>query len=286
MERDNRSQETSCLVADGPGGRRNEQAIRVPRVPEDELHAVRRFASEGAGEGKLVGGVRGWTLKRMHKLIVLSSAYQMASLPDPAALAKDPENDLFWRFDLRRLSAEELRDSVLAVCGNLNLRKLGGPSIYPRISAEVLAGQSRPGNGWRPSSAEEQARRSIYIHIKRSLAVPILASFDAADVDASCPVRFTTTQPTQALGMLNGDFLNEQARVFADDLRRHASDDPAAQVRLALGRATQREPTAGEVERGVAVMARLRSQYQLAPDEALRSFCLLALNLNEFIYLN
>jgi mono/diheme cytochrome c family protein len=227
----------------------------------------------------------GWKLKAIHRLIVLSSVYQMSSRPEPAALATDPENDLFWRFDLRRLSAEEVRDSVLAVCGNLNRSKLGGPSIYPRIAAEVLAGQSRPGSGWQPSAPAEQARRSIYIHIKRSLLVPVLAAFDAADVDASCPVRFTTTQPTQALGMLNGDFLNDQAKVFAGDLRRHAGDDPAAQVRLALWRVTQRVPSAQEVERGVEFLARLRSRHRLAAGDALRSFCLLALNLSEFIYL-
>jgi len=110
--------------------------------------------------------------------------------------------------------------------------------------------------------------------------------FDAADPDATCPVRFTTTQPTQALGMLNGEFLNEQARVFADDLRRQAGEDPPAQVRLALRRVAQREPSAPEVERGVAFLARLREQHRLAPEEALRSYCLLALNLNEFVYLN
>jgi hypothetical protein len=227
----------------------------------------------------------GWQLKPLHRLIVLSTAYRMTSRPDPEALARDPENDRFWRFDLRRLSAEEVRDSVLAVSGELNRGQVGGPSVYPRISAEVLAGQSRPGNGWRPSSPREQARRSVYVHTKRSLPLPILAAFDAADPDATCPVRFTTTQPTQALGMLNGEFLNEQARVFADDLRRGAAD-PAAQVRLALRRVTQREPSAAEVERGVAFLARLREQHGLAPDEALSSFCLLALNLNEFVYLN
>jgi hypothetical protein len=229
---------------------------------------------------------RGWSVKALHKLIVLSSAYQMSSRPDSEALTRDPENDLFGRFDLRRLSAEEVRDSILAVCGNLNRAKMGGPSIYPRISAEVLAGQSRPGSGWRPSAPEEQARRSIYIHTKRSLSVPILASFDAADPDASCPVRFTTTQPTQALGMLNGDFLNEQAKVFADDVRKQAGDDPAAQVRLVLRRVTQREPSAREVERGGEFLARLRDKHGVTPEEALRGFCLLALNLNEFIYLN
>jgi hypothetical protein len=110
--------------------------------------------------------------------------------------------------------------------------------------------------------------------------------FDAADPDSSCPVRFATTQPTQALTLLNGDFLHEQAQVFADDLRKRAGDDPAAQVRLALRRATQRDPSAKEVERGVAFLAGLRTKHKLPAEEALRLFCLLTLNLNEFIYLN
>jgi hypothetical protein len=235
-----------------------------------------------------------WKLKAMHRLIVRSSTYQMCSslskadpglaLRNPQAV--DPENDLYWRFDLRRLSAEEVRDSILAVCGNLNRSKMGGPSIYPRISAEVLAGQSRPGSGWRPSPPLDQVRRSVYVHVKRSLLLPVLAAFDAADTDATCPVRFTTTQPTQALGLLNADFTNEQAELFAVDLRRKAGDDPVAQVRLALWRATQREPTAGEVRRGVEFLTQMQNKHRFAPDEALRSFCLLALNLNEFIYLN
>ena len=87
----------------------------------------------------------GWKTKPVHKLIVMSNAYRMSSLPDAAAIAKDPENDLMWRFDLRRLNAEEIRDSILAVSGNLNLKKMGGPSMYPTIQKDVLAGQSRPG---------------------------------------------------------------------------------------------------------------------------------------------
>ena len=116
---------------------------------------------------------------------------------------------------MRRLEAEELRDSLLAVNGRLNRNKMFGPSIYTVIPAEVLAGQSRPGSGWGKSSPEDRYRRSIYIHVKRSLIVPMMERFDAADVDSSCPVRFSTTQPTQALGMLNGDFLNDQAAAFA-----------------------------------------------------------------------
>jgi mono/diheme cytochrome c family protein len=229
---------------------------------------------------------RGWKLKAMHRLMVLSSTYRMSSRPNTQALAKDPENDWFWRFDPRRLTAEEIRDSILAVCGNLNPQKMGGPSVYTVIPQEVLAGQSMPGAGWGNSPPEDRNRRSIYIHVKRSLVVPLLAAFDAADTDASCPVRFTTTQPAQALGMLNSAFLNEQAKIFAEDLSAKAGSDPAAQVRLALRRTCQREPALRDVERGVEFIHRMGAEYHLAPEEALRSFCLLALNLNEFLYLD
>jgi Protein of unknown function (DUF1553)/Protein of unknown function (DUF1549)/Planctomycete cytochrome C len=227
-----------------------------------------------------------WSLKAMHRLIMTSNAYKMSSKPDPKALASDPENDKLWRFDLRRLEAEEVRDSILAACGNLNVAASGGPSIYPVIQREVLVGQSRPGSGWGRSTPEEQARRSVYIHVKRSLAFPLLAAFDAADVDASCPVRFATTQPTQALGLLNGEFLNNQSRLFAADIQARVGGDPAARVRMVLRRATQRDPTSGEVERGVVFLARLQDRYGLEPAESLAKFCLLALNLNEFVYLD
>ena len=228
---------------------------------------------------------RGWRLKAMHKLIMLSNTYQMSSRASARALARDPENDLFWRFQMRRLEAEEVRDSILAVNGSLN-RKMGGPSIYPIIPQDVLAGQSRPGSGWGKSSRKDRTRRSIYIHIKRSLITPILASFDAADTDATCPVRFSTTQPTQALGMLNGDFLNEQARVFAHYLRENAGAEPPEQVVMALRRALQREPSPAEIERGLELIESLQENYQTDAKRALEHFCLVVLNLNEFIYLD
>lgn len=226
----------------------------------------------------------GWKLKPLHKRLVMSHAYRMSSQPNEAALTKDPENDLFWRFNLRRLSAEEIRDSVLAVSGNLNL-KTGGPSIYPTIPKEVLAGQSVPGSGWHTSSPEEQTRRSVYVHIKRSLSLPILAAFDSADTDSPCPVRFTTTQPTQALAMINSDFLNEQAGVFAANAQKLAGSEPATQVAKILERVTQRTPNQSEIDRGVKFLARMQSEHQLSPDAALKNFCLLSLNLNEFVYL-
>ncbi len=223
--------------------------------------------------------------KEMHRLIVLSSTYRMSSKSSENGVAKDAENDLFWRFDPRRLAAEEIRDSILAVSGNINLTKMYGPSIYPKISKDVLAGQSQPGRGWKVSPPEEAARRSVYVHLKRSLQVPFLSVFDAADTDATCPVRFATTQPTQALSMLNGEFANEQAEIFAADVRKKAGDLAKDQVRLILWRACQREPSAREIERGVRLINDLAADGVARPD-ALRLYCLLALNLNEFVYLD
>ena len=228
----------------------------------------------------------GWRMKEMHKLIMLSSAYQMSAQASGAALEKDPGNDLFSRFNMRRLTAEEVRDSILAVNGSLNLSKVGGPSMYTLIPDEVLAGQSRPGAGWGRSSQEERNRRSVYIHVKRSLIDPVLASFDAADVDASCPVRFATTQPTQALALLNSEFIHREARQFAGYLRREAGDDAAEQVKTALWRVLQRAPTAGEIERGMELMARLQHEHGADEGHALDYFCVVALNLNEFMYLD
>jgi hypothetical protein len=227
----------------------------------------------------------GWRLKHLHRLILTSNAYRMSSAPNDEAARADPTNDLFWRFDMRRLSAEELRDAVLAVSGDLSTR-MHGPGVYPEIPTEVLAGQSVPGKGWGKSSPEEQARRSVYVHVKRSLLLPILAGFDAAETDRSTPMRFSTTQPTQALTLLNSAFLNRQAARFADRLRRDGGDDPRSQVARAWDLATGRSPTEVEVDRALAFMADMRSRGGLSAEASLRVFSLLVLNLNEFVYLD
>ena len=229
--------------------------------------------------------VRGWKLKPLHRLIMTSQTYQMSSRGQSDTLKKDPANDSCWRFDMRRLTAEEIRDTILAINGTLNT-KMFGPSIYVDIPKEVLAGQSMPGKNWGKSPPEEQARRSIYIHVKRSLLTPVLESFDLAETDRSTPVRFSTVQPTQALGMLNSEFLNRQAELFAARLRREAGDDLRKQMRLALYLVTAREPTAAEVKRGVHLVESLRRQEHASNETALKYFCLMALNLNEMIYLN
>ena len=228
---------------------------------------------------------QGWKLKPLHRLIMTSQAYQRSSAGQEEALAKDPMNNAFWRFDMRRLTAEEIRDSILAVTGVLN-PKMYGPGVYVDIPKEVLAGQSVPGSGWGQSPPEEQARRSIYIHVKRSLMTPILESFDIAETDRSAPVRFATVQPTQALGMLNGSFLNQQAGVFASRLKRECPEDPAAQVRRAISLATSRVPSSTEIERGIGLIRALKQEDGASSDSALRYFCLLVLNLNEMVYLD
>lgn len=228
---------------------------------------------------------KGWSLKEMHRLILNSKTYQMSSAPSEKGLAQDPSNKLFWRFDMRRLTAEELRDSVLALSDSLNL-EAGGDWVYPPLPPEVLATASRPGKGWPISKREEDHyRRSIYIHVKRSLRHQMLADFDQADTDSSCAVRFATTVPTQALAMLNSRFINDQAEVFAERLRAF-SPEPEAQVREGLSLAFQREPTEDEIRQCLNFMENIKSQSGLDDRTALDRFALLALNLNEFVYLD
>ena len=231
----------------------------------------------------------GWSLKRLHRLILTSQSYQASATPTAEALKADPANDLFSRFEMRRLTAEEIRDSVLWVGGSGNPR-MHGPGMYVALPKEVLASQSVPGKGWGDSPKVEQARRSIYIHVKRSLLSPVLLSFDLAETDRSTPVRFATTQPTQALGMLNGAFFNEQARVLADRIRAEVGSEPREQVRReqvrrVLHRVTSRPPSDREISQGVALLQSLTSEEGLGATAALDAFCLLAFNLNEFLYL-
>lgn len=227
---------------------------------------------------------QGWSVKQMHRLIMTSATYQMSSTGRDDALAKDPLNNLLWRFDMRRLSAEEIRDSILWAAGRLNTKKMYGPAIYTEIPDEVKAGQSRPGSGWGQSAPEDRDRRSVYIHVKRSLIDPLLESFDFADTDQTCPVRFVTTQPTQALGLLNSQFMQRQAKEFAELLKNEPTSED--RVRRGLSRVLQRTPDDSEVRQGLQLMKQLQTEDGLTADQALQYFCLTALNLNEFIYLD
>jgi hypothetical protein len=227
----------------------------------------------------------GWKIKEMQRVLMNSLTYQMASTSDPVALQKDPANQLFWRFPMRRLTAEELRDSMIAVTGKLNT-KLGGKSFFPVLDEEVLATSSTKAGKWASSPADELERRSIYIHIKRSLKPPELETFDFADTDGPCAARFVTTVPTQALAMLNSRNVNDQAKKLADRLRAEVKDGVEAQVRRALELTLTRDIDPAEVARGLELIAELQNKHSLSPDDAFERFCLVALNLNEFVYLD
>ena len=226
-----------------------------------------------------------WSLKRLHRMILLSNTYQMSSDAEPKALAQDPRNDLFWRQNVRRLSAEQLRDAVLAVTGQLNEQQFG-ESMYPTLSAEVLASQSQPGKGWERSSPADQARRSIYIHVKRSLTVPMLSAFDFPDTDTTCEARFLTTQPGQALSMLNSDWMQEQAAAFHARVNREVGDDVQDQAARALELAIGRAGTAEDIAELVHLVERLKAKHSLTEEAARRAMCLVVLNLNQFLYVD
>jgi hypothetical protein len=214
-----------------------------------------------------------------------SNTYRMSSAANPEALAADPTNDLLWRFDMRRLTGEEIHDATLVASGQFN-PAMFGPGYYPKLAAEVLATQSRPGNGWGTSTPEEQARRSVYMHVKRSLLPPMLTAFDFPDVDATCEARFVTTQPGQALSLLHGEFLSEQAAKLADRVAKQAGTDSRTQVAESIRLALLRPATENEITEGLELINRLVNQRGQTPADALRYWCLTILNLNEFVYLD
>lgn len=236
----------------------------------------------------------GWRLKQLHKKILLSKTYQQSSrINNQAAVKIDPGNRLLWRQNLRRLEAEVIRDSILAVNGRLNL-KAGGASIFPELSKEVLATQSRPGRGWNQSSQEEQARRSVYIYIKRTLTVPLLDSFDQPTPDQPTPLRATTTIAPQALILLNSHFMDKNATAFAERLVKEAGPEARRQVALAYNLALLRQPDKREEEIALRFLEEQQKEFaSLDPDtpkatekRALVAMCRLLFNLNEFVYLD
>lgn len=227
---------------------------------------------------------RHWSLKEMHRYLMTSRAYQMNSVGGDPGRAKDPRNDFYWRFDPRRLTAEQYRDSVLAVSGELN-DQLYGPSIYPELQKEVLSTASRPNAAWGTSGREDASRRSIYVFVKRSLRVPLLAALDQPDPDLPCAERFPTNVPTQALMTLNSEFMQSTSERFAERLLREATT-MNSQVELAIRLALARMPSPEEVTRHVDFIQSLQRQYALDAKAALSLFCLALFNLNEFMWID
>lgn len=227
----------------------------------------------------------GWSLKHIHRQILLSSSYRRSSQNNQQSLATDPNNNLLWRQNLKRMSAEQVRDSVLQVSGQLNLAQFG-PPIYPTLSAEVLASQSQPGRNWETSTPAEQARRSIYIHVKRSLPVPMLSVFDFPETDTSCEARFLTVQPGQALTLLNSQWMQQQAQHMLERVEREVGMDLREQAVRCLELATSQPANPLDVQEMVSLVERLRTKQGMPDSLARRNMALVALNLNQFIFID
>lgn len=228
---------------------------------------------------------KGWSVKAMHRLLLNSKVYKLSIASDEKAAAADPANDLFWRFNPRRLAAEELRDSILASTGELNL-EMSGPSVFVPMPEEVLATSSTKGGKWGVSPPDQANRRSVYVKIKRSLQPPMFTDFDLADTDNTCPTRFTTTVPTQALAMMNSEFIHDKATALAKRLEREHPGDLQAQVKRAFELVVSRQPDESEVIRSLAFINKLKTESRLSPELALQRFAVAVFSFNEFFYLD
>jgi hypothetical protein len=239
-----------------------------PTHPELLDWLARRFVEDG------------WSLKKLHRLILSSNTYRMSKRSRPECAAEDPENLLLWRVPYRRLEVEAIRDSMLAVSGQLN-PKMYGPSMYPQVPKEALEGSSDPDKIWKASDEHEAARRTVFAHVKRSMIVPLLEVLDVCDTTRTSAKRNVTSVAPQALTLLNGEFTNRQARHFAERLVREVGTDPEKQVERAYVLALGRQPTTNESE---ALQRFLLREAESNRDGALAQMCRVIFNLNEFVY--
>lgn len=226
----------------------------------------------------------GWSIKHMTRLMLTSSTYQLSTAPDKAALKADPLNQLHWRHNPRRLTAEEIRDNFLAITGELNLDG-GGEPVRPKMPEAILATASKPDRVWPETEGEAANRRSVYVHVKRSIQMPLFSLFDAPERDASCAHRFATTVPTQALTMLNSAFINRQAETLAQMIAGKTATR-AQQIDTLFQKTLGRSPNDSERQELNALVESLKTEYNLNEANALNRLALVALNLNETLYLD
>lgn len=226
----------------------------------------------------------GWDIKHMLRLMMTSSTYQMSVQAQAEALSIDSQNRLHWRHNPRRLTAEEIWDTLLLVRGKLNY-DFGGEPVRPKMPEAVLAGSSRPDIAWPETVGEVANRRAVYIAVKRSIQLPLLAAYDAPQRDATCPTRFATTVPTQALTMLNSERVNNAAKEFAARLL-NSHGDLNSQIIAAFKQALGRAPSVKEKVALLELSDDLDKIYSVSRSNLLERICLVLLNLNETIYLD
>ena len=194
--------------------------------------------------------------------------------------AKDPENALLWKFNRRRLDAEEIRDSMLAVSGRLN-EKLGGPSVLLPIDRELVLLLKRPNLWVTTRDKSEYDRRSLYLIYKRNLRLPFMEVFDKPDMMFSCARREQSTHAPQALELLNGKTSNDLAEALAERLLKENG------TKRASGSTTRSGSPPGACRRPRRRRARCSSWRRMRTNpRAMKEFALALLNLNAFLYVN
>ncbi|MDX2029665.1 MAG: DUF1549 and DUF1553 domain-containing protein [Blastocatellia bacterium] len=242
-----------------------------------------------------------WSLKAMHRLIMLSNAYRQSSDYNEAAATRDPDNRLWWRFQRQRLSGEEIRDAILAVSGELN-RQMSGPSVFP----EIPEGMEVRG-GWKKNEdPQARNRRSIYVFVRRNSRYPMFQAFDMPDTHESCGRRVITTTAPQALEMLNDKVILRAATAFAGRVLASSKADGqdwlATAWRLAYSRRVTDQELALAAEfmrkqesliragmaenRSPSLPANLSAAVDPARAAALVDFCHVLFNSNEFVYVH
>jgi hypothetical protein len=250
---------------------------KPPSHPEllDYLAAV--FLADGGP------GAPPWGIKKMHRLLMLSRTYQLASRDHAGNAQTDPDNESLWQFNRRRLDAESIRDALLAVSGALD-RSVGGPHPFPDQTTWDFT-QHKPFKAVYATN-----RRSVYLMTQRIQRHPYLALFDGADPNASTAVRVTSTTPLQALYLMNDPFVHEQARRFAARLLAERADDAGRMGQaylLAFGRPVAAEELSAGVEYLARVRERLRGAGVLAERleiAAWESYARALLLANELVY--
>jgi hypothetical protein len=227
----------------------------------------------------------GWSIKHLQRRILTSATWQQDSNGAALAREKDPQNLLLTRYNRRRLSAEDLRDSLLAVAGTLNLKMYGKPVIPPLTQEEMYGMIGRPNDMWPVTfDTHDYTRRSIYMVQKRAFRMPMLEVFDAPEPMLSCSRRDSSTTAPQSLTLLNGAFLLTQAQSLGTELAKSHSSN-AALAAAAWRRVLLREPTGIESTRALTFLeeqTRNAGTREAAAAELLRGL----LNLNEFLYVD
>jgi mono/diheme cytochrome c family protein len=220
----------------------------------------------------------GWSMKAVHRDILLSGLFRQSSDFDQRAYDVDPENSLLWRFPLQRLDAETIRDSILAVSGELDLEMGGRYVATQRLkSGEVAV----------PESAEGAHRRSIYLRRRRTQVPDILSVFDAPRIVFSCTQRNVSTTSLQSLALLNSQFNTLRARQFAERLKQENGQTLEKKLRRAYRLAFARAPTSRELQAGHRFLAAQSALAQTGVDAEVRAwsdYCQMLISTNEFLY--